>query len=62
MPSNLALDDELLRRALALGGKKTKRETVNEALLEYIRRREQRKVVELFGTIDDVEDPKKFRR
>jgi Arc/MetJ family transcription regulator len=31
---NLNIDDELLAEALRLGGKKTKRETVNEALVE----------------------------
>ena len=64
MPSNLAIDDALLLQAQQLGGKKTKRETVNEALEEYVRRRLQRKVVELFGTIDYDEDynPKTFRR
>ncbi|MDR1187017.1 MAG: type II toxin-antitoxin system VapB family antitoxin [Bifidobacteriaceae bacterium] len=39
MPSNLALDDELLATALRLGGMKTKRETVNRALQEFVQRR-----------------------
>ena len=52
MPTNLAIDDELLRQALALGKHKTKRETINEALAEYIRRRQQREIVDLFGTVD----------
>lgn len=64
MPSNLAIDDQLLREAQRVGGHRTKRETVNEALREYIRRRQQAKVVELFGTIDidEAYDYKKQRR
>ena len=41
MPTNLALDDNLLNKALRLGGHRTKRETVNEALKEYIERRKR---------------------
>ena len=52
MPSNLALDDKLLDEALRLGGRSTKRDTVNEALREYIQRRKRRDFVELFGSID----------
>jgi Arc/MetJ family transcription regulator len=56
MPTNLAIDDDLLREALKVGGKRTKRETVNEALAEYIRRRRRRGFAKLFGTIDFRED------
>ena len=52
MPTNLNLDDELLDEAVKLSGKKTKRDTVNAALQEYVSRRKQRKVLELFGTLD----------
>jgi len=52
MPSNLALDDKLLDEALRVGGRSTKRDTVNEALREYIQRRKRRDFVELFGSID----------
>lgn len=52
MPSNLAIDDDLLEEAKRLGGHRTKRETVNEALLEYIQRRKRRRLVDLFGRID----------
>lgn len=64
MATNLALDDKLLLKALRIGGNKTKKDTVNEALQEYIQRREQRKVLDLFGQIDyfDDYDPKKYRR
>lgn len=52
MPSNLAIDDRLLQRALRVGRHKTKRETVNAALREFIARRELRKLPEIFGSID----------
>jgi Arc/MetJ family transcription regulator len=52
MPTNLALDDDLLDEALRVGGRRSKRETVNEALAEYIQRRKRRGFTRLFGTID----------
>ena len=52
MATNLALDDRLLQEALKIGGKATKRETVTEALQEYISRRKQVGVLELFGSVD----------
>ncbi len=52
MPTNLAIDDELLDEALRLGGHKTKKATVNEALQEYVRRRRQLQILDLFGKID----------
>jgi Arc/MetJ family transcription regulator len=52
MPTNLAIDEELLNDALRIGGYKTKRETVNEALREFIQRRQRLRLVELFGKID----------
>ncbi len=52
MASNLNIDDELLAEALLLGGKKSKRETVNEALQEYVKRRKQQEIIKLFGKVD----------
>ncbi|MFA5891088.1 MAG: type II toxin-antitoxin system VapB family antitoxin [Actinomycetota bacterium] len=52
MATNLALDDELLTEALRVGGHRTKKATVTEALQEYIARRKQQQVVEVFGKID----------
>ncbi len=64
MPTNLAIDDDLLAAAQKVGGHRAKEDTVNEALREYIQRRQQAKVVELFGTIDfdPAYDHKKQRR
>ena len=52
MPSNLAIDDKLLEEALRVGGYKTKRQTVNEALREFVQRRQRLELVKLFGRID----------
>jgi Arc/MetJ family transcription regulator len=52
MPTNLAIDDRLLNEALSVGGHRTKKDTVNEALREYIQRRQQARVIELFGKVD----------
>ena len=64
MPTNLAIDDDLLTIAQQVGGHRTKKDTVNEALREYIQRRRQAKVVDLFGKIefDKSYDHKKQRR
>ncbi|MEM6274424.1 MAG: type II toxin-antitoxin system VapB family antitoxin [Myxococcota bacterium] len=63
MPTNLAIDESLLEEALPIGGRRTKKDTVTEALREYIARRKQARVVELFGTIefDERYDYKKQR-
>jgi len=50
--TNLAIDDLLIEEARRIGGRKTKRATVTEALEEYISRRRQAQVVELFGAVD----------
>jgi len=63
MPTNLAIDDRLLEEARSLGGHKTKKATVTEALEEYIRHRKQQQILELFGEIeyDPTYDYKKQR-
>lgn len=63
MPTNLAIDDRLLKQALEIGRHATKKETVNEALREYIRRRKQKGILKLFGKIsfDPHYDYKKAR-
>jgi Arc/MetJ family transcription regulator len=52
MATNLAIDEELLKEAQKVGNHKTKKETVNEALKEYIQRKKQKKIIELFHTIE----------
>ena len=64
MATNLAIDDRLLEEAQKIGGHRTKKATVTEALEEYIRHRKQAKIVELFGKVevDPKYDYKKQRR
>lgn len=52
MATNLAIDPELLQRALEVSGEKTKTATVTLALRELIARREQARLVDLFGTLE----------
>jgi Arc/MetJ family transcription regulator len=56
MPTNLLLDDALVEEAKKLGGHRTKREAVNEALAEYVARRKQRGILELFGKLEPDPD------
>ncbi|HTP67528.1 MAG TPA: type II toxin-antitoxin system VapB family antitoxin [Dongiaceae bacterium] len=56
MPTNLAIDDRLIEQAQKLGRHKTKKDTVNAALEEYVRRRKQVGLISLFGAFDY--DPK----
>jgi hypothetical protein len=56
MATNLALDNSLILEAQKIGKFKTKKETVNTALLEFIQRHRQIKIIELFGEVDYDED------
>jgi len=53
MASNLSIDNELMDIALKVGGLKSKKDTVNQALREFIKRRKTAEIIELFGTVDD---------
>jgi Arc/MetJ family transcription regulator len=52
MPTNLAIDDNLLEEAKKIGKHKTKKAAVTEALEEYISRRKQLDIIKAFGTVD----------
>ena len=52
MATNLAIDPELLERAVAVSGERTKKAVVTKALLEFIARRQQRRVAELMGKLE----------
>lgn len=52
MATNLAIDDKLIEKARQVGRHKTKKAVVTEALEEYIQRRQQMKMVELFHGVD----------
>lgn len=64
MPTNLAIDDALLLEAKRIGKHKTKRETVEAALRDYVLRHRRRQILNLFGTIefDADHDYKRDRR
>lgn len=52
MATNLSIDPALLDRALEVGGEKTKKATVNRALREFVAKREQERILDLFGKLD----------
>ncbi|MBC2605741.1 type II toxin-antitoxin system VapB family antitoxin [Pelagicoccus albus] len=52
MATNIELNETLLSKAMRLGGMRTKKEAVNQALSEYVQRREQLKILDFFGTVD----------
>lgn len=52
MATNLAIDTDLLDRAVEVSGERTRNAAVTLALKEFIARREQRRIIELFGTLE----------
>jgi hypothetical protein len=52
MATNLSIDPELIERALAVSGERTKKAAVTKALEEFIARRRQNRVLELFGGLE----------
>ncbi|MBI4617677.1 MAG: type II toxin-antitoxin system VapB family antitoxin [Planctomycetes bacterium] len=52
MATNLSIDPDLLQRALEVSGERTKRAAVTRALEEFVARREQRRILDLFGKVD----------
>lgn len=52
MATNLDIDPKLLERALELSGQRTKTAAVRQALEEFVARREQARILELFGTLE----------
>ena len=52
MATKLAIDPQLFDKALKVGSEKTETATVNRALREFIVRREQERLLELFGKLD----------
>jgi Arc/MetJ family transcription regulator len=64
MATNLALDDHLIEQARRAGKHKTKKEAVTAALDEYVRKRQQMRILEAFGkfAVDPAYDYKTERR
>ncbi len=52
MATNLAIDPDILERAVQVSGERTKRAAVTKALQEFIARREQQRVADLFGKFE----------
>lgn len=63
MATNLSLDPDLLDRALAVSGERTKKAAVTKALQEFIARRQQKRLLDLMGKLqwDDAYDYKSER-
>jgi Arc/MetJ family transcription regulator len=51
MRTNIVIDDELLSKGMKYTGIKTKKELVNYALEELIRRKERKKILALKGKL-----------
>jgi Arc/MetJ family transcription regulator len=52
MRTTLAINEKLLDEVKSLSGAKTKKEAVEKALEEYIRRRKAKKLIELEGKME----------
>ena len=52
MATNLQIDDRLIEEAVKLGGHRTKRAAVTQALVEYTRHLQQLRMLSVFGAID----------
>lgn len=64
MATNIELNEALLSKAMKLGGMRTKKEAVHQALSEFVQRREQLQILDFFGKveIDPNYDYKKQRK
>lgn len=56
MATNLAIDAKLLHEALEVSGLKTKKDTVNLALKEFVDRHKQLEILNIFGKMDPDPD------
>lgn len=63
MPTNLALDDDLILEVQKLGHFKTKREAVTRAMIDFVTRHRQQQIIDLLGKVDYEKgyDPKRMR-
>ena len=52
MATNLALNDKLIHEAVHVSGHRTKKAAVTHALEEFIQRRKQKAILDLFEKID----------
>jgi Arc/MetJ family transcription regulator len=56
MATNLSIDPELIEQARKVSGERTKKAAVTKALKEFIARRQQENILELFGKLEWDED------
>ena len=52
MATNLARDPELREQALEVSGERTKKAAVTKALQEFVARRRQKALLDLFGKLE----------
>ena len=52
MTTHLAIDPELLDRAIQVSGERTKKAAVTKALQEFIARRRQKRLLDLMGKLE----------
>jgi hypothetical protein len=52
MATNLSIDPELIELALRVSGERTKRAAVTRALEEFVARRRQKRLLDLFGKLE----------
>ncbi|MGK7954830.1 MAG: type II toxin-antitoxin system VapB family antitoxin [Crocosphaera sp.] len=55
MKTNIDLDDELIKQGFAITGLRTKKELVNFALAELVKRNTRKDLLELAGELEFVE-------
>jgi Bacterial antitoxin of type II TA system, VapB len=66
MLANLAIDDSLIKEACQLSGQQNASDVATKALQEYVQRRKQLKLLELFGTVEyhdncDIKEQRNFK-
>jgi Arc/MetJ family transcription regulator len=52
MATNLSIDPDLIDQALALSGERTKKAAVTKALVEFVARRRQKRLLDLMGKLE----------
>lgn len=56
MSTNLEIDQDLIQEALSLSEHRTKKSVVQAALKEYVQRRKQVRLLDLFGDVEYEDD------
>lgn len=52
MATNLSIDPDLIEQARIVSGERTKKAAVTKALQEFIARRQQENILDLFGKLE----------